>query len=230
VDAVDQLARLWPQIRPLLQAAQQNRNEPPPTLYILGAYCTKRLQQRWYQSLRAAGGTTEDVATFRVEGFVPGPIHERLVQHRLLVAPLRYGAGLKGKLVDAWHAGLPVVTTSIGAEGLWSDTDTVFPGGVADTDSTFIQTVVDLYTRPDAWTRARQGLAEDTDTTWRTELGAGAWLRIAGQLMESLDSLAERRTKDYTRAMLWRESCRSTEYFSKYIEYKEMNPPRRRDP
>ncbi len=37
---------------------------------------------------------------------------------RLMVAPLRYGAGMKGKITQALAAGLPVVTTSIGAEGL----------------------------------------------------------------------------------------------------------------
>merc|ERR1711920_1090340 len=38
--------------------------------------------------------------------------------HRLLVAPLRYGAGVKGKLTDAMRFGLVSVTTVIGAEGL----------------------------------------------------------------------------------------------------------------
>ena len=33
-------------------------------------------------------------------------------------APLRFGAGLKGKVVEAWSHGTPVVTTPIGAEGL----------------------------------------------------------------------------------------------------------------
>jgi glycosyltransferase involved in cell wall biosynthesis len=37
---------------------------------------------------------------------------------RALVAPLTYGAGLKGKVTQALAAGLPVVTTAIGAEGL----------------------------------------------------------------------------------------------------------------
>lgn len=37
---------------------------------------------------------------------------------RLMVAPLRYGAGMKGKITQALAAGLPVVTTPIGAEGL----------------------------------------------------------------------------------------------------------------
>jgi GT2 family glycosyltransferase/glycosyltransferase involved in cell wall biosynthesis/SAM-dependent methyltransferase len=37
---------------------------------------------------------------------------------RMLVAPLRYGAGLKGKVTQAMAAGLPVVTTETGVEGL----------------------------------------------------------------------------------------------------------------
>jgi hypothetical protein len=38
--------------------------------------------------------------------------------YRVLLAPLRFGAGLKGKVVDAWAHGLPVCTTPIGAEGM----------------------------------------------------------------------------------------------------------------
>jgi GT2 family glycosyltransferase/glycosyltransferase involved in cell wall biosynthesis/SAM-dependent methyltransferase len=37
---------------------------------------------------------------------------------RLMVAPIRYGAGMKGKITQALAAGLPVVTTPVGAEGL----------------------------------------------------------------------------------------------------------------
>jgi O-antigen biosynthesis protein len=45
-------------------------------------------------------------------------LHPLMEQSRLLVAPLRYGAGLKGKVTQCLAMGLPVVTTSIGAEGL----------------------------------------------------------------------------------------------------------------
>jgi len=37
---------------------------------------------------------------------------------RLCVVPLRYGAGIKGKILEAMHEGIPVVTTEIGAEGI----------------------------------------------------------------------------------------------------------------
>ena len=45
----------------------------------------------------------------------PGQI---MRQYRVCLAPLRFGAGLKGKVVDAWTHGLPVCTTPIGAEGM----------------------------------------------------------------------------------------------------------------
>ena len=52
-----------------------------------------------------------------VTGWVP-ETEPYLASHRLSVAPLRFGAGMKGKVGEALAAGLPVVTTSIGAEGM----------------------------------------------------------------------------------------------------------------
>jgi glycosyltransferase involved in cell wall biosynthesis len=52
-----------------------------------------------------------------VTGYVPdlGPVFAR---SRMTVSALRYGAGLKGKIVTSLEAGVPVVTTAIGNEGL----------------------------------------------------------------------------------------------------------------
>ena len=52
----------------------------------------------------------------KIAGFVHdvGPLFEGA---RMMVAPLRYGAGLKGKIGHAFAYALPVVTTPIGAEG-----------------------------------------------------------------------------------------------------------------
>lgn len=55
-------------------------------------------------------------AGVRFMGFTP--TLEIMAQYKVLLAPLRYGAGLKGKVVDAWWHGLPVVTTPIGSEGM----------------------------------------------------------------------------------------------------------------
>lgn len=48
---------------------------------------------------------------------------------RVLLAPLRFGAGIKGKIVDAWANGLPVVTTPVGAEGMIPGVDQLWSGG-----------------------------------------------------------------------------------------------------
>jgi GT2 family glycosyltransferase/glycosyltransferase involved in cell wall biosynthesis len=53
----------------------------------------------------------------RVEGHVPSTL-PYLRQCRISVAPLRYGAGMKGKVGEALAAGIPIVTTAVGAEGM----------------------------------------------------------------------------------------------------------------
>lgn len=80
---------------------------------------------------------------------------EALLQHyrhtRLVVAPLRFGAGVKGKIVEAMHHGVPIVTTAVGAEGI-GDADRALL--VADDAETFAKTVVRAYTCPETWDEA----------------------------------------------------------------------------
>ena len=54
-----------------------------------------------------------------IEGFVTDEELEAFYHKcRLSVVPLRYGAGIKGKIIEAMKYGTPVATTSIGAEGI----------------------------------------------------------------------------------------------------------------
>ena len=53
-------------------------------------------------------------------------------QYRVCLAPLRFGAGLKGKIVDSWAHGMPVCTTPVGAEGMFPATSHT-PEGFPDT-------------------------------------------------------------------------------------------------
>lgn len=59
----------------------------------------------------------QDSGTFRVVGHVPD-LAAALHQHRCTIAPLRFGAGIKGKVLDSFAHGLPCVMTPIAAEGL----------------------------------------------------------------------------------------------------------------
>jgi GT2 family glycosyltransferase/glycosyltransferase involved in cell wall biosynthesis len=55
-------------------------------------------------------------ATVDVPGFIPD-VEPYFLSHRIFVAPLRYGAGMKGKIGHSLSYGLPTISTSIGAEG-----------------------------------------------------------------------------------------------------------------
>ena len=60
----------------------------------------------------------------------------------MAVVPLRYGAGVKGKVIEAIYNGIPIVTTNIGAEGIPEIDQFVV---VEDSADTFAKQVVDLY-------------------------------------------------------------------------------------
>ncbi|MEW6517299.1 MAG: glycosyltransferase [candidate division FCPU426 bacterium] len=73
---------------------------------------------------------------------------------RVSIAPLRFGAGMKGKVGEALAGGLPVVTTSMGAEGMGVEHDRQLL--VADDAEGFAQAVIRLYSDPALWERLSQ--------------------------------------------------------------------------
>lgn len=75
---------------------------------------------------------------------------------RLAVVPLRFGAGVKGKVVEALRYGLPLVTTSTGAQGL-SEVASVIR--IADDPQAFARHVLDLLADPAAWNATSAAMA-----------------------------------------------------------------------
>lgn len=61
---------------------------------------------------------------------------------KLVVVPLRYGAGIKGKVIEAMYYGVPIITTSIGIEGIPNEGDAV---RIADNEKDFVKAIVELY-------------------------------------------------------------------------------------
>lgn len=84
-----------------------------------------------------------------VTGYVPdtGPY---LRSRRVSVAPLRFGAGLKGKIGEALAAGLPVVTTSVGAEGMSLPIDQELLS-IADDPNAFAAAIAHVYKDEVLW-------------------------------------------------------------------------------
>lgn len=78
-----------------------------------------------------------------VKGFVSDQeLSDLYSSCKLAVVPLRYGAGIKGKVVEALYNGIPVVTTSIGAEGI---PDIECAANIKDSAIDFAKAVTDLY-------------------------------------------------------------------------------------
>ena len=94
--------------------------------------------------------------SIQVLGYVPdvGPIFDRA---RVSVAPLRFGAGVKGKVNQSMALGVPTVLTSIAAEGMYLVHEE--NALIADDPDRFADEVVRLWTSRELWERvSAQGL------------------------------------------------------------------------
>jgi GT2 family glycosyltransferase len=91
----------------------------------------------------------------RVTGYVAdiGPLFENC---RVFVAPVRFGAGIKGKVGEAMSYGVPVVTTAMGAEGFSLENEA--NAMIAETPADFAAAVTRLYSEKPLW----QTLAENS--------------------------------------------------------------------
>ena len=192
-------AEIWPKIR---------KDLPEAELHLYGAYPSREMME------------FSDAAL----GFiVKGPVEDQyatLRRYRALLAPLRYGAGIKGKISDAWSVGTPVVSTPIGAEGMVGDTQ--WPGEVAGDELSFAESACALYSRPDLWReRSQEGLRAiaryyDAEANRRALLGT---------IRQVKEDLPERRRSNRIGAMLRQDMRRGTKYFSKWIELKQSLKP-----
>lgn len=131
-------AVLWfvREVYPLIRKEMEDRRETPPDFYVVGSRVTEEIR-----ALEQPGSGVI------IKGFVSEEELARLYDTtRIVAVPLRYGAGVKGKVVEALYNGAAIVTTSIGAEGI-DDADQVM--AVEDTPQEFAAAIVRLYCQPD---------------------------------------------------------------------------------
>ncbi len=97
---------------------------------------------------------TEEILALRsesvlVSGFVSDEeLRGYYEKCRVCVVPLRFGAGVKGKTLEAMQSGIPVVSTSIGVEGMPDVENVIKP---TDSAQDFAKRIVELYTEEAAW-------------------------------------------------------------------------------
>lgn len=202
-DSVQWACRLWPAIRSAMKGVGV---DTLPSLHIYGAYG---------QGQAALHNPTQGI---EFHGFAPSL--DMMLQYRVLFAPLRFGAGLKGKIVDAWNYGCPVITTLVGSEGMTHLQNTTWGGfGTAAAEQDIIDDFVALYTDVDVWNQCQAQGFRLLDVLYNKQ-------RTLTTLHESLHARYDnltlwRHSKNYIGEILWSQSMRSTEYFSRWIELKE---------
>lgn len=120
-----------------------------------------------------------------ITGFIED-LTSMLDKMRVSVVPLRYGAGIKGKVGSAMAVGLPVVATSIAAEGMsLTDGENIL---VADGVEAFASTVVSLYESEVLWNKLSEEGLKYADQAWGAE---AAW-DILANILSEIDIHTER--------------------------------------
>jgi hypothetical protein len=195
IDAIEWLKDgIWPLVRKGLPLAE---------LHIYGAYMPEKVIRMHSVS----------------EGFlIRGHLKDlsfAMENTRVNLAPLRFGAGLKGKLTDAMQYGIPSVTTPIGAEGMhgilpWS-------GIIAESAKDFANAAIALYNSRSTWTAARKNGYKIIENSC-SEIALKP--KFAQKIKDLRANLDRHRAQNFIGAMLAYHTMASTKYLSKWIEEK----------
>jgi len=194
-DAVLQLkTEIWPQIRKQLPKAQ---------MHIYGAYPPPKATQ-----------LHNEKQGFLVKGWAQDANHV-MQNAKICLAPIRFGAGIKGKLVEAMQNGTSSITTPVGAESMHDNLP--WNGEICDDKDTFISEAVALYQDEARWKQNQAHAIEIVSTLYNKE----EWqTKLIARLNESKASQTKNRQQNFMGLMVRHHSLKSTQYMSQWIEAK----------
>lgn len=176
---------------------------PEAELHVYGAYVSEKAKQ-----------LDNEKEGFLIKGRAESVV-EVYSKARILLAPIPYGAGLKGKLFEAMQLGLPSITTKMGAEGMSGDLD--WNGFISDEDD-FVEKTVELYTNKSLWETAQKNGYEIIEKRFKKELFATDFINQVENLQKNLNA---HRNQNFLGQILQHQSLQSTKYMSKWIEAKK---------
>ena len=195
LDAVKYLkSNIWPIIRKL---------KPDAEIDIYGSYCTDKVLQ--FNDIKNG---------FHIHGRANNAI-EVISNAKVLLAPIRYGAGQKGKLLEAMYSGTPSITSSIGAESML--TDHHWGGFVSNDDQSFAKNAIKLLDSKTEWEIAKQnGLAILKKHFDKIEHQSQLKHRLS-----TLNVIESRANQDFNDKLTIHHSFKNAEFMSKWIEIKQ---------
>ncbi|AWY39260.1 glycosyltransferase [Pseudomonas putida] len=185
---------IWPLIRAQLPGAQ---------LHIYGAYTPPK-----------ATALHNPAQGFHVMNWAEDAL-QVMSAARICLAPLRFGAGVKGKIVDGMLCGTPNVTTPIGAEAMYGDE--AWPGAITRTAREFADRAVQLHQDQNRWLQAQAQGFELLSKRYRHNVHGPA---LISRIEHCLQNLPAIRRDNFTGSMLRHHHHKSTQYMSQWIEAK----------
>jgi glycosyltransferase involved in cell wall biosynthesis len=186
--------QIWPLIRKQLPKAE---------IYICGAYPPPK-----------ATDLHDEKMGFLVKGWVDDAV-QVMKSTRVCLAPLRFGAGIKGKLAEAMLCSTPSVTTNIGIEGM--QTQLPWPGQIANDAKSFADAAVKLYQEKESWLSASELGQKNAQLLFEQNKH---FLIFSNCLTRLLEDLVQHREKNFIGRMLNHHHHKSTKYMSQWIEAK----------
>jgi len=196
---IDQITFLKTEIWGLIR-----RELPNAELHIYGAYS----KGKHYEMNDSDNG-------FYIKGFADDSL-DVISNAKVLLAPLRFGAGIKGKLIEAMLTGTPSVTTSIGKEGIVYD-DTKWPGSVFDNPELLAKAAVKLYSENKVWDDAVNKINIILEDRFPKDHN---YFRFNKLLENKIKKIHKLRSKNLMGNILNYHTNRSTKFMSLWIEAK----------
>ncbi len=185
---------IWPLIKKQL---------PEAALLVYGAYCPPK-----------AKALHSEKDQFLVRGRAENAL-EVMSDARICLAPLRFGAGIKGKLIEAMQCGTPSITTNIGAEGMHGKLP--WNGSISDDKQEFATESVKLYSNKEQWQVCQKnGIRIINEVYPEEKLGTA----LIKQILDVQDNLKSHRIHNFMGSMLLHHRSASTRYLSKWIQEK----------
>ncbi len=176
---------------------------PEAKLFIYGAYPNDKVMQ-----------LNNPKINFQVLGRAEEAL-EVIKNAKVMLAPLRFGAGIKGKLLEAMQCGTPSVTSSIGAEAMAGDLE--WNGFIMDDPKEFVASAIALYTDASFWKQSQVNGYAILEKRYQRVLFESEFINRVYFIKENLRQL---RNINFMGSILQFHLNSSTKYMSKWIEEK----------
>ena len=189
-----QLKKLWKNIKNQLPEAE---------IHIYGAYASEKVCQLHNEK----------------EGFIikgrAESVETVFNTAKVLLAPIPFGAGIKGKLLESMQFGLPNVTSAVGAEAMHGNHD--WNGFITDNETEFVEKAVLLYQNENLWQKSQENGYKIVENRFKKELFEPHFIHKIQEISENLES---HRNQNFLGQILQHHTLQSTKYLSKWIEEK----------